>query len=118
MLLIPSVPVPLREGHISRGLLLRRAGRHSPPANVVQETVGIGLPLLLSGGQEALGLLLLLGGARRPLLQVLLAQAGQASQGWGKTGLPTGALLPLSQPFSHRELAFAGTFKNLYLLVV
>ena len=82
MLLIPSVPVPLREGSISPGLLLPLALGVILYHRMWSRRLWIQLSLCCGvEGQEAPGLLGLLGGVRRLLLQVLLVQAGQPGMG-------------------------------------
>ena len=82
---------------------------------MVQEILDTGLPLLMSGGPGGPGPIGTSAGGRCLLLQVLL---GRPARYGVKMGFPTRSLLPLSRPFSQRELAFAGTVKSLHLLVV
>ena len=119
MLLIPRVPVPLREGNITRGRLLSLVlgvflhhqmwsgdcGDRSPSAAEWR-----------AGRPEACLCSWVESGAHS--CRCCRYRQGSPARDGVKTGCPPRALLPLSWPFSQRELAFAWTLKNLYLLVV
>lgn len=63
-------------------------------------------------GREARGLFVLLGGVRRPLLQVLPVQAGQASQGWGEDGMPPSGSAASFLALQPERAGFCWNFKE------